>query len=153
MIRTVKIIIYHLASNPKKLFLADGLGAFLTAFLLFVVLRKFNEYSIMPETILTYLSIIAVFIGIYSITCFKLLKENWTPFIIAISIANRLYCILTIGLLLVYQNTLTILGITYFIIEIVIIFGLAYIELEVARSFKQNRINGHQYLKCSQASS
>ena len=116
-----------------------ALSAFITAFFLFVILINFNEYFGMPPTILTCLSIIVAFFCIYSMSCFFFLKENWTRFIRTISIANLLYCILTMGLVIVNYSILTTLGIAYFLVEIIIIFGLVYIELIVTNTIKQNR--------------
>ena len=75
MIPAVRKTISQLAHKPQKLFLIDSLGAMLTAFFLFVVLKNFNEYFGMPQKILTYLSVIAAFFCIYSATCFFLLKK------------------------------------------------------------------------------
>ena len=86
-----KDIIDQFKLKPKILFLIDGLGALLTAFFLFVILRTFNEYFGMLQTTLTYLSLIAVIFCLYSITCFFLLSDNWKPFLRVISIANLLY--------------------------------------------------------------
>jgi hypothetical protein len=121
------------------LFLIDSIGALTTAFLLFV-LRNFNEYFGMPESILTYLSVIAVFFCIYSTTCFFVIKANWILFIKIISIANLLYCVLTIGLVIFYNPQLTTIGTAYFLGEIAIIIGLVYIELKVATEIKNTRI-------------
>lgn len=143
MCSMVRKTINQLARKPRKLFLIDGLGAILTVFFLFVVLRNFNKYFGMPKNILTYLSITGTLFFIYSIICFFFLKKHWTPFIIAIGIANILYSILTIGLLIIYSPMLTIIGITYFLIEIAIICGLVYIEFNVATTIWQNRINNN----------
>jgi hypothetical protein len=51
-----------------------------------------------------------------------------------IIIANSTYCILTIGLIGYNFNRLTFLGITYFIIEILILFGLIYIEFKILKN-------------------
>jgi hypothetical protein len=139
MTTTVSKIIKQLSSRPKFLFLIDSLGAFTTAFLLFVVLRNFNEYFGMPKTILTYLSVIAACICIYSTTCFFVIKANWAPHIKGISIANLLYCILTIGLIIFYNSQLTIIGTTYFLGEITIICGLIYIELNVVTAINKTK--------------
>lgn len=118
--------------HPKKLFLIDSLGALLTAFLLFVVVRNFNEYFGLPKIILTYISAIALLLSVYSISCFYFIKSNWTFFIRIIAYANILYCVLISILLLRHHSTLTVLGLTYFLIEIAIICGLAYMELNAA---------------------
>jgi len=143
MIKTVVKIIKQLSSNPQKLFLIDSIGALTTATLLFVVLRNFNEYFGMPEKILTYLSVIAVCFFIYSTACFFVIKANWTPLIKGISIANLLYCILTISLLVFYHQQLTTLGIAYFLGEIAIICGLVYIELNVAIEINKSKIDNN----------
>jgi hypothetical protein len=138
MKNTISKIIKQLSLMPKKLFLIDSLGALVTAFFLFIVLKDFNEYFGMPITILNYLSSIAACLCIYSITCFVIIKKNWIPFIRIISTANILYCILTIGLIILYQSQLTIFGKAYFLGEIAIILGLVYIELNVATSIKKS---------------
>lgn len=127
----------YLARVPKIIFLIDGLGALLTAFLLFVVLRSFNEYFGIPKEILNYLSAIAAGLCIYSTLCFLFLKTNWILFIRVIAFANLFYCILTVGLLIIYCPLITIAGITYFFVEMVIICGLSYAELNVAKEIKE----------------
>lgn len=143
MIRKVKDFIKHLTEKPKTLFLIDSLGAILTAFFLFVIVRHFNEYFGMPETVSIYLSVVAACFFSYSITCFYFLKGNWTKFIMVISIANLLYCILTMLLLIVYYRTLTTIGITYLLTEITIVCGLVYIELNVAIEINRNRADNN----------
>lgn len=141
MINAVRIVINYLTSKPKILFLTDGLGAMLTTLLLYVALRNFNEYFGVPKTILTFLSAISMCCCLYSTTCFIFLKTNWVPFIRIISYANLLYCILTIGFLLKYKSVITILGIVYFLVEVIIVCLLAYIELKVATAVKCSRTN------------
>lgn len=139
MNRGIKNIIDQLTVKPKTLFLIDSLGAFVTTFFLFVVLRNYNQYIGMPATILVYLSIIAACFCIYSTACFLFLKQHWTPFIRGISIANLVYCILTITLLIINYPLLTMIGITYFLLEIAILFGLIYIELNVATAIQKGQ--------------
>jgi peptidoglycan biosynthesis protein MviN/MurJ (putative lipid II flippase) len=126
-------IIRQFTLSPKTLFLVDSLGALVTAFFLFAILRTFNEYVGMPQTALTYLSLIAVIFSLYSIACFFLLEANWQPFLRTISIANLLYCCLTMGLVIYYYPSLTILGITYFLAEIIVVCGLVFVELKTLR--------------------
>ena len=143
MNKIIKRLINHLAEKHKTLFLIDSLGAMLTAFFLFVIMRQFNEYFGMPKTILTCLSVIAICFCIYSTACFLFLKGRWTPFIRVIGIANLLYCALTMGLLIKYYPLLTIIGAIYFFSEIVIICGLSYIELKVATEIMKKRLVGN----------
>ncbi|MNF35669.1 hypothetical protein D3C84_165470 [compost metagenome] len=133
----VNKLINHLTEKQKTLFLIDSLGAFLTAFLLFVIMRQFDDYFGMPKTVLTSLSAIAICLCLYSTACFIFLKARWTAFIWIIGTANLLYCALTIGLLIKYYLLLTIIGIIYFLIEIVIICVLSYVEFNVATEIKK----------------
>jgi hypothetical protein len=122
-------VLRQLALKPKILFLIDSLGALVTAFFLFVILKKFNLYFGMPQTTLTYLSIVAIVFCLYSMSCFLFLNNHWQPFLKIISLGNLLYCCLTIGLVLYNYQSLTALGITYFLAEILIICMLVFVEL------------------------
>lgn len=132
----VKSTLEYFTNNPGKLFLIDSIGAALTAFFLFFVLGHFNEYFGMPTNILTYLSGIAVLFCAYSAACFLLLKGNWAPFLRVISIGNSMYCVLTMALLFIYFRDLTVLGLTYFLMEIVLIFSIVYLEFRIASALK-----------------
>lgn len=114
------------------LFLIDSIGAFLTAFLLFTILRNVNEHIGIQKTTLTGLALIAFCFCIYSAACFIFVKQNYGLFIWIISIANLFYCILTIGLIVVNYHFLTMMGLSYFLIEVIIISILSYIEIKVA---------------------
>lgn len=128
----MKKLISYFTKKQKTLFLIDSTGALMTAFSLFVVVRQFNEYFGMPKNELTYLSVFAVCLCIYSAACFLFLKTDLRPFIRLIGIANLIYCTWTSVLLIKYYPVLTIIGIIYFLIEIVIICTLSYVELNVA---------------------
>ncbi len=130
--------------KPKRLFLIDGLGAFLTAFFLFAILRTFNEYFGMPQTTLVFLSIIALAFSFYSFCCFFLVNNNWHPFLRAITIANLLYCCLTLGLVIYNYPRLTFLGVTYFLLEIIIVCGLVFLEINVLTISNRRRDNYKQ---------
>lgn len=121
-------IIANLASNPKRIFLVDSVGAFMTAFFLAIVLTTFEEYFGMPKKILVPLSIIALVYALYSVLCYYFIDQNWKLFLKSLCIANFLYCCLTIGLLFFFYASLTILGVMYFLIEIALIGVLIAIE-------------------------
>ena len=133
----MKKLINKLILNPKRLFLIDSFGAFLTAFFLFAILRTFDEYFGMPKLTLDFISIIALAFSVYSFCCFFLVGNNWHPFLKAISIANILYCCLTLGLVIYYYPLLTILGVTYFLIEIIIVVVLVFFEINVLKKTEQ----------------
>ncbi|WP_255037765.1 hypothetical protein [Lacihabitans soyangensis] len=134
-------LINHLSEKQNTLFLIDALGAILTSFFMFIIMRQFNEYFGMPKSVLTYLGGIAFCFCVYSTSCFLFLRGQWPLFIRIISISNLLYCAFTIGALVNSYTLLTQIGLIYFLTEIVIILLLCYVELKVARKIKYGNID------------
>lgn len=138
--RIMKKLTKYFTEKQKTIFLIDSLGAFMTAFFLFVIMRHLSGYFGMPQKELLYLFVLAISFCIYSAACFLFLKGGLTAFIRFIAIANLLYCAFTTGLLIKYHHLLTIIGTIYFLIEIVIICGLSYMEFSVAKRIKEKQI-------------
>jgi hypothetical protein len=132
----IKSAIDYFSGKPEKLFLLDGLGAALTTCSLFFVVRNYNDYFGMPANTLTYLSAAGLVYCAYSMSCYFLLKSHWTPYLRIIATGNFLYCILTTTLLYSYQSNLTLFGMIYFVVEIIIIVALAYTEWRVAQKLR-----------------
>lgn len=124
-------MINKFVSSPPKIFLVDGLGALLTAFIVGIVFTNFQESIGMPKVVLIALALIAVVFCIYSLSCFLFLKNNWKPFLKAIAIANLFYCIITAVLIITFFHQITILGLLYFIGEIIVIAVLVYFEFSI----------------------
>lgn len=122
--------------NPKRLFLVDGFGALLSAFCLGVILTRFESFFGMPKNVLYFLAFLPCVFALYDFFCYKMVKDNWRPFLKVIAIANLLYCLLSIGFLIHDFQKLTILGIIYFVLELIIVIFIAYIELKVATKTK-----------------
>jgi hypothetical protein len=118
--------------NSKKIFLVDCSGALLSAFLLGVVLVKFESAFGMPREIVYFLSFIACIFAAYSFTNYLVAKEKWRANLKLIAYANLLYCALTLSLVFYYKETLTDLGLIYFVCEAGIILTLATLELKTA---------------------
>ena len=118
---------------PKNTFLIDAFGAILTAFLLFFVLRTFNTFFGLSKTTLEYLSLLAVFFSVYSFSCFFLIINNWKSYLKIICIANVFYCLLTLGIILYYFQSISVFGIAYFLGEILAIVGLIFLEIRIIR--------------------
>lgn len=114
--------------NPKKLFLIDFIGAIVSAISLGIILPKLQAYIGMPLNVLYLLAIIPVFFFIYSFYAYLYANTNWKPYLRFIAIANFLYCCLTFCLLIFYKNEVTFLGVGYFILEIIIVILLAFVE-------------------------
>lgn len=114
--------------SPKKLFLLDALGALLSAFLLGVILVHFESYFGMPSDALYILAFLPCVFAVYDFVCYYKVTDNWRPFLRGIAVANLLYCFLSIALVFQHYQELTILGIIYFVLELLIVVVLAKIE-------------------------
>ncbi len=118
--------------NPKKLFLLDGIGALLSAFLLAVVLVRFESSFGMPTRALNILAVIACIFAAYSLLSYLLVKVTWQPYLRFIAFANLAYCCFTIGLVVYFKDELSGLGLIYFLAEVSVILVLARFELKVS---------------------
>ena len=118
--------------SPKKLFLFDAIGALISSVMLGIILAYIQPLVGMPKSILYLLAGIAFVFFIYSSFCFLFIKKNIKSFLIGIALANFGYCILS--LIFMYNNfdLLTTLGITYFVLEKVIVIALASVEFKTA---------------------
>jgi hypothetical protein len=128
-VNRLRLLAVQLELNPKRLFLIDSLGAFLSSFLLGAMLTRFENIFGMPQRTLYFLSFIAFTYVLYSLCCYFFGSRNWQPYLKVIAIANLVYCCLTIALVFLNFSSLTVLGLTYFFAELLIIGGLATVEL------------------------
>ena len=135
---SIRLIIDKLTHKPNKLFLIDGLGAFLTAFFLGVILVRLETAFGMPRRTLYFLSAVAGIYTVYSFGCYFFVLSNWRPFLKAITIANMIYCFLTIVLVIYFYQGLTIWGLIYFSLEITVMCILIFTE-RMALSESVNR--------------
>lgn len=134
MTNKIQQLIDTFRKKPRQLFLVDGLGALLTSFSLAVVLTKFQEYIGMPQRMLYFLSIVGLIFATYSILCYFLNPKNWQSLLRIIAFANLGYCLLTIRYMYLFYESLTALGLLYFILEILIIFAIVALELRTTES-------------------
>jgi hypothetical protein len=118
--------------NPYKLFLVDGLGAMNSAVMLGLVLARFEKIFGMPTSKLYPLALLALLFSVYSFGCFVMKPGNWKPYLKAIAIVNLLYCTLTLFLISYLHQKITLLGLAYFMLEIIVITLLAGLELKTA---------------------
>lgn len=115
--------------DSRKIFLLDGIGGLITSFMLFFVLRNFEEYFGMPGEVLIWLSALGLAYGIYSLSCYFFVRENLNKFLKLIAVANIIYCLITGVLIFVHYDSVTGLGVMYFVVEIFIILGLVRMEI------------------------
>jgi len=130
-------LIAFFTSQPKFVFLVDGLGAVLTASLLGFVLYNMESTFGMPKNVLFYLAGLAALFAIYSFTCFFMLKKNFVPFIRFIALVNFLYCLLSSSMIYFQYSKLTSWGVAYFIVEIIVVLLVVIFELSVAKRLNE----------------
>ena len=121
--------------QPRTLFLIDGIGALLSAFLLGVLLPQFEPYFGITSKSLLILSSIAVLFAFYSFFHYTFLPEKWRLRLRIIALLNLAYVVFTVGVVLNLRDEITTLGIVYFSLEILIVTLLAFFELRKARTF------------------
>lgn len=126
-------IITKFYENPKRLFLIDGIGAVVSAFLLGVVLVKFENVFGIPTSTLYLLAIFPVFFTMFDFYSYRKENDKLNKLLKSIAIMNLCYCLLSIGFAFFHYKTITSLGWAYVIIEVIIITVLAIIELEVSK--------------------
>jgi hypothetical protein len=117
----------------RNIFLVDGLGAMTSAILLWIMTGSLHAYVGMPVPVLNALAIAAVFFCLYSLTCFFLAGRRWKPFLRVIAMINLLYCLTTAACLVRYWPLLKTPGKMYFILDILVILSLVYLELNLVR--------------------
>lgn len=120
--------------NPRSIFLLDAIGAVASAISLGVILVQYESVIGMPKETLHYLSLIACVFVVYSFSCFFLLKKNWAPFIRAIAYANLSYCFIQIACVIYHYQKLTGIGLTYFVLELIVVFAVVAFELKTANA-------------------
>ena len=128
-------IINKMTLKPRAMFLIDGFGALTSAFLLGVILTKFESTFGMPLKALYFLALLPCIFAIYDFSCYWQIIKNWRPFLKTIAIANLLYCGISIGFVVHHYEELTTLGLVYFLLELAIVIMLASIEFKTAKGF------------------
>jgi len=121
----------------KKLFLLDGIGAIISAFLLGIVLVKLEHLFGIPKSALYVLAALPCLFAIYDFYCYFKVEKYLGKYLKAIAIVNLLYCILSIGFALYHFQEITYLGWSYIIVEIIIVVALAIIELKAVKGHNE----------------
>lgn len=117
---------------PRRIFLIDGVGALVSALMLGIVLIQIQSLIGMPSDTLRYLALTAGGFAVYSCVCYIRFPRNWPIFLRVIAVVNLLYCCATAALVVVHVEMLTAWGIAYFVGEILLVVGLALLELKIA---------------------
>ena len=143
----VQRLVDRLRREPRRVFLIDGIGATVSAFSLGVVLTALKEYVGMPRPVLVFLALVALVYAAFSIRCYYQLRNEWRRCLRIISSANVAYTGVTAGLVVAFWAGLTFLGVTYFLLEILVIGVLVVVErrlLVVGDTTVAERRTNHQ---------
>lgn len=125
-------IIKQFSQNPKQLLIVDSAGALITFVMLLLIGKFFSIQFGLSKTIINILSLAALLIFLYSSTCYLTLRTVRWPVISSVALINSLYCFLTLSLMIYLHSEITLWGILYFSVEIIIIIFLIIIEYKVA---------------------
>ena len=117
---------------PRYLFAIDGAGALLSAFLLGVVLVRWEAVFGIPVRVLYVLAAFPLLFAVYDGWCYWRARPNPAPYLRGIAVANLSYCVLSLGLAAGHAATLTPWGWAYLLGEVSIVIALAIFELRVA---------------------
>ncbi len=126
-------IIDKALTSPKKLFLIDGLGALLSAFLLGIVLVQFEAFFGIPPSALYFLATLPLFFALFDAYAYRKQTDKIGTFLTVIAVLNFLYCVVSIGFAFYHFASITIWGWAYITGEILMVSLLAIVELMVGR--------------------
>ncbi|MBC6700132.1 hypothetical protein [Hymenobacter sp. BT190] len=104
----------------------------LSAIALGFILPVFERSVGLPVQTLHLLALLAAVFASYSLGCFWSKPANWRPFLQAIALANLLYGVMTVALLLFHYQKVKALGWLYFGLELTVIVLLSRWELQTA---------------------
>lgn len=128
-----KKLITKITATAKLMFLVDALGALISSLSLLLVLMPLEHYFGIPAKVLYYLGGIAICLFIYSLSCHKLIKTNWKPYLKIIILLNAAYSLLSIGLILAHYHRLKPLGFAYLALELAVIAFVISLEYKTYR--------------------
>lgn len=123
--------------KPKKLFLIDAIGALISSTFIAFGVFYLDDFIRMPKKILIILCLIPVLYFFYSFTYYLKANKNEklkNPLKI-IAISNLCYSVLTLSLLFYFFPKITVLEMTYFILEVMILIVLSIAELNASKEF------------------
>ena len=118
-------------TKPRKLLLLDAAGALISAVMLGIVLVEHQALIGLPVHILYYLAAAPLVFLCYDIAAYYL-ANDYRRALQIIAVANVLYSLVSIALLILHRQDLTAIGYSYFIIEVIIVLLIATYEWKIA---------------------
>ncbi|WP_026947112.1 hypothetical protein [Algoriphagus marincola] len=126
--------------SPRTMFFVDSMGAILTATTIGIVLPYFNDYLGVEIGHLHFLAIYVLVLFAYSFSVFLIKPTKWVILLKIIALANFSYCVITLKLVYQHFEDLTMLAVIYFIVESLLIMGIAVVEWRYSEYFSSREI-------------
>ncbi|MEL7146206.1 MAG: hypothetical protein AAFO69_07545 [Bacteroidota bacterium] len=128
----INLLTTKVFQRPRLLFLIDGIGAILTALLLSFLVAPLESVFGLPYLTAYKLATVAIFMALYSMIVYKFFGKRWKGWMLIIAAANTLYCLATLAVVIVNWESITVLGVIYFVLEAAIIVRLVILEFRTA---------------------
>lgn len=123
----------------QKLFLLDAFGACVSALMLGFVLVRLEDVFGIPVNVLFVLAIFPMLFAVYDLYAYFQASSRQAIMLKGIAILNLLYCLLSSLYLIAHLNEITVFGLAYLSIEIVLVICLALFELSIWKQTKQGK--------------
>jgi len=136
----IKKTLQRIELNPKELFLIDGFGAIVSAFMLGVILVQFEYFFGIPSSTLYILAAIPIFFVFYDFFCYRKKNHQIGPYLRVIAILNLLYSCLSLGFAFYHVELIKFWGWYYIISEIIILVALSFYEFKIANQLIHKEI-------------
>ena len=120
--------------SAKQLLFVDGIGAVVSAVMLGLVLPHFQRHIGMPITELYLLASLPIAFAVIDFYWLLFRKGNERAGLLLIAFANMAYSLLSMLLVIVNFELLTALGLSYFVIELLLLAALVAFELKTAEA-------------------
>ncbi len=124
----------HFVSNPRRLFIVDGVGAVVSSFMLGIVLVLLNSYIGIPKKALFFLAVFPVIFGLVDLYAYKQSAERWPALLKGIAIGNLMYCFVSVACACLHWESIKPLGWIYLVLEILILIVLLRVEFKTAKA-------------------
>lgn len=118
--------------TTQQVFLIDGIGAMLSAVLLWVIYSCKSIFTI-PESMFLLLIFFPVLFACYSLGCAWVRPVKWKLFLSIVMTGNLLYIFYSLCLAILYFEELNIPGLIYFLSETFVILAVVYFEYLMMR--------------------
>ncbi len=120
------------ALNKKNTFLLDSVGALLSTLMLGLALPSINELIGLPLNTFYLLASFPFCFMFYSFICYIKYESTKPKHMLFISLLNFMYCLISIFVLTRHFSKLSLLGLSYFFAELIIVGLIAGFELKLA---------------------